>query len=216
MMRVCDYAAEFLAGRGVRDIFMVSGGGAMFLNDALGHHPRLRVVCTHHEQAAAMAAECHARLIDAPGVVNVTSGPGAINALNGVFGAWVDSVPMLVLSGQVKRETLLATYAFQDCASSATRRRMSSAWSGASQVRGVGGRGGVDPSPPGEGVAPRGERPVRAPAGSTSRSMFSRLGSTRDTGRFRRGHGAATGNRRRRAGASLREVLGASARRGGR
>jgi acetolactate synthase-1/2/3 large subunit len=109
-MRVADYIARTLADRGVRHVFLVSGGGAMFLNNAIGVEPRLRYVCNHHEQASAMAAEGYARVCGQLGVVNVTTGPGAINALNGVFGAWTDSVPMLVLSGQVKRATCLASY----------------------------------------------------------------------------------------------------------
>jgi acetolactate synthase-1/2/3 large subunit len=79
----------------------------MFLNDALGHQPDLQVICNHHEQASAMAAEAYARIAGSVGVINVTTGPGGINALNGVFGAWTDSIPLLVLSGQVKRETSL-------------------------------------------------------------------------------------------------------------
>jgi acetolactate synthase-1/2/3 large subunit len=89
---------------------MLTGGGAMFLNDAIGHEPRVQCIFNHHEQACAMAAEGYARITGMPGVINVTSGPGGINALNGVFGAWTDSIPMLVISGQVKRETLMATY----------------------------------------------------------------------------------------------------------
>jgi acetolactate synthase-1/2/3 large subunit len=107
-LRVAEYIARTLADRGVRHVFLVAGGGAMFLNNAVGGEPRLRYVCTHHEQAAAMAAEGYARVSGRVGVVNVTAGPGAINALNGVFGAWTDSVPMLVLSGQVKRATCAA------------------------------------------------------------------------------------------------------------
>lgn len=108
-LRVADYVANFLAMRGVRHVFMVTGGGAMFLNDALGFHPDITPVFQHHEQACAMAAEAYARVAGGVGVVNVTTGPGGINALNGVFGAWTDSVPMLVISGQVKRETCLAS-----------------------------------------------------------------------------------------------------------
>lgn len=109
-IRVADYIARTLADRGVRDVFLVSGGGAMFLNNAFGTEARLRYICSHHEQASAMAAEGYARVTGKVGVVNVTTGPGAINALNGVFGAWTDSIPMLVVSGQVKRETCMATY----------------------------------------------------------------------------------------------------------
>ena len=107
-IRVSEYIADHLARRGVRHVFLVTGGGAMFLNDAFGFHPDIQVVCNHHEQASAMAAEGYARLSGLPGVINVTTGPGGINALNGVFGAWTDSVPMLVISGQVKRETCMA------------------------------------------------------------------------------------------------------------
>jgi len=92
----------------------VTGGGAMHLNDSLGKAKEISYICAHHEQAAAMAAEGFARVSGTPGVVNVTAGPGGINALNGVFGAWTDSIPMLVLSGQVKRETCMATYGRTD------------------------------------------------------------------------------------------------------
>ncbi len=109
MIKLSDYVVQTLADWGVRHIFMVSGGGAMHLNDSIGKEGRVTYICNHHEQAAAMAGECYARIAQVPGVVNVTSGPGGINALNGVFGAWTDSIPMLVLSGQVKRETCMAT-----------------------------------------------------------------------------------------------------------
>jgi acetolactate synthase-1/2/3 large subunit len=105
MMRLSDYIMRRLADWGIRHIFLVAGGGAMHLNDSIGRESRIHYVCTHHEQAAAMAAECYARIGQTPGVVNLTTGPGAINSLNGVFGAWTDSIPMLVISGQVKRET---------------------------------------------------------------------------------------------------------------
>jgi acetolactate synthase I/II/III large subunit len=110
MIRVADYIAQFLVKHDIKHVFMVTGGGAMFLNDAIGHCEGLEYVCCHHEQACAMAAEGYARISGIPGVINVTTGPGGINSLNGVFGAWVDSIPMLVISGQVKRETCLATY----------------------------------------------------------------------------------------------------------
>jgi len=106
-MKLSDYITGRLVDWGVRHIFLVTGGGAMHLNDSIGHEPRIQYVCNHHEQASAMAAEGYARVSGLPGVVNVTTGPGAINALNGVFGAWTDSVPMLVISGQVKRETCM-------------------------------------------------------------------------------------------------------------
>ena len=104
-MRVADYIAQSLADHGVDTVFMVTGGGAMHLNDAMAREKRLTPVCCHHEQACAMAAESYFRLSGRLAAVNVTTGPGGINALNGVFGAWTDSLGMVVVSGQVKRET---------------------------------------------------------------------------------------------------------------
>lgn len=109
LINTATYLAHHLAANGYRHVFLVTGGGAMFLNDALCHEPGLSPVYFHHEQAAAMAAEAYARIATQPPVLNVTSGPGGINALNGVYGAWTDSIPMLVISGQVKRATCLAT-----------------------------------------------------------------------------------------------------------
>jgi acetolactate synthase I/II/III large subunit len=109
-MRVSDYIARRLVEFGVHHVFMITGGGAMFLNHAIGTNPHIWTIFNHHEQACAMAAEGYARITNQPGVVNVTSGPGGINALNGVFGAYTDSIPMLILSGQVKRETYIRTY----------------------------------------------------------------------------------------------------------
>lgn len=108
-MKLSDYVFSKLADAGIRQVFMVPGGAAMHLNDSIARERRLRYVCHHHEQAAAMAAEGYARVLGAPAAVSVTAGPGGINALNGVFGAWTDSIPMLVISGQVKRETCMAT-----------------------------------------------------------------------------------------------------------
>jgi acetolactate synthase-1/2/3 large subunit len=110
MVRLADYVVQQLVEHGVRHVFLVTGGGAMHLNDAIAREPRLAYTCNHHEQASAMAAEGYARITGTLGVVNVTAGPGGINALNGVFGAFTDSIPMLVLSGQAKRETSLASY----------------------------------------------------------------------------------------------------------
>ncbi len=109
-MKLSDYLVQRLMAMGARHVFLVTGGGAMHLNDSFGRTPSMSYVCHHHEQAAAIAAECYGRVSCIPGVVNVTTGPGGINALNGVFGAWTDSVPMLVVSGQVKRETCMSTY----------------------------------------------------------------------------------------------------------
>ena len=104
-MKLSAWLADWLADHGIADVFMLTGGGAMHLNHSFGTHPRLKTTFTHHEQALAMAAEAYARLNNRPAVVNVTSGPGGTNAVTGVYGAYVDSIPMLVISGQVKRET---------------------------------------------------------------------------------------------------------------
>jgi acetolactate synthase-1/2/3 large subunit len=110
MKRVSEQIADWLVRQGVEQVFSVTGGGAMFLNQALGGHPKLRCTFMHHEQACAMAAEGYARIAGKPAVVMLTTGPGSINALNGVYGAFTDSIPMIVLSGQVKRETCLSFY----------------------------------------------------------------------------------------------------------
>lgn len=109
MIRLADYVFEKIAER-TDKVFLVTGGGAMHLNDAVGRNKNLSYICCHHEQACSMAAEAYARVSGKLGVVNVTTGPGGINALNGVFGAWVDSIPMLIISGQVKRETCVRTH----------------------------------------------------------------------------------------------------------
>ncbi len=107
-MNISEQIADWLVDQGIDTVFTVTGGGAMFLNQALGSHPKLRTIFMHHEQACAMAAEGYARIAGKPAVVMLTTGPGAINALNGVFGAFTDSIPMIVISGQVKRETCLS------------------------------------------------------------------------------------------------------------
>ncbi len=108
MIKVSDYIAQRLKQvHGVEQVFMVSGGGAMHLNDSLGRE--LTYMANHHEQACAIAAEGYARVNQRLAVVNVTTGPGGINALNGVFGQWTDSVPVLYLSGQVKISTTVAS-----------------------------------------------------------------------------------------------------------
>ncbi len=99
-MRVSDYIFKFLTDRGVDTVFMVSGGQAMFLVDALYKHPTIKVICTHHEQAAAMAAEAYGRITGKLGVALVTAGPGSMNATNGLVGGWTDSAPMMIISGQ--------------------------------------------------------------------------------------------------------------------
>jgi acetolactate synthase-1/2/3 large subunit len=100
--KVSDYIADFFVENGIKTIFTVVGGGAMHMNDSFGHHPQLHCVYNHHEQASAMAAEAYFRINNEMAGLCVTSGPGAINALNGVAGAFQDSIPMIVVSGQTK------------------------------------------------------------------------------------------------------------------
>ncbi len=111
-IRLADYVADFLADHGVTDVFSVVGGGAMHLNDALGHHSGLKVTYDHHEQACAIAAEAYARLENRIAAVCVTTGPGGTNALTGVVGGWLDSIPMFIISGQVRYDTT-ARYALR-------------------------------------------------------------------------------------------------------
>lgn len=101
-IKVSDYIADFLVAHGIHQVFCVVGGGSMHLNDSFGHRKDMSVLYNHHEQASAMAAESYARIQGTPAALCVTSGPGAINALNGVTGAYQDSIPMIVLSGQTK------------------------------------------------------------------------------------------------------------------
>jgi acetolactate synthase-1/2/3 large subunit len=109
-MRVADYIAQFIAEheQTAKTVFMVSGGGNMHLIDALGRNMDLTYVCNHHEQACAIAAEGYARVSNKIGVAYVTTGPGGTNAITGVMGAWVDSIPMMIISGQVKFQTTIA------------------------------------------------------------------------------------------------------------
>jgi len=104
-IRVADYIADFLADNDITNIFTITGGGAMHLNDALGHNDRIKCIYNHHEQACAMAAEGYTRTNGKMTAICVTTGPGGTNALTGVLGAWLDSIPMIVISGQVKFET---------------------------------------------------------------------------------------------------------------
>lgn len=110
--RLADYVADFLVAHGVTDCFSVVGGGAMHLNDALGHKEGLKVTYNHHEQACAMAAEAYARIDNRIAAVCVTTGPGGTNALTGVACGWLDSIPMFIISGQVRYDTT-ARYAMQ-------------------------------------------------------------------------------------------------------
>lgn len=106
-IKVAKYISEFLVKNGITDCFMVTGGGAMHLDDAVGHQEGLHCVFNHHEQACAIAAEGYTRMTGKLSAVCVTSGPGGTNAITGVMGGYLDSIPMFVISGQVKRETTI-------------------------------------------------------------------------------------------------------------
>ncbi|MCR5792851.1 MAG: thiamine pyrophosphate-binding protein [Lachnospiraceae bacterium] len=111
-VKVSKYISQFLVDHGIKDCFMVTGGGAMHLDDAIGHQEGMHCTFNHHEQACAIAAEGYTRMTGKLAAVCVTSGPGGTNAITGVMGGWLDSIPMFVVSGQVKRETTI--WAAQD------------------------------------------------------------------------------------------------------
>ena len=102
-MKLSDYVVRFIAEQGVKHVFLVTGGGAMHLNHSLGAEPAIEPVCNSHEQASAICAEAYSKATNHLGVCMVTTGPGGTNAVTGVAGAWLDSTPMLIVSGQVKR-----------------------------------------------------------------------------------------------------------------
>ena len=100
-IRLSDYVISWLFQKGINTIFTVSGGGSIFLCDALSKDDRIKYICCHHEQAVSFAAEGYARANSKIGVGIVTTGPGGTNVLTGLAAAWIDSVPMLIISGQV-------------------------------------------------------------------------------------------------------------------
>jgi acetolactate synthase-1/2/3 large subunit len=102
-MKLSDYVVRFVAEQGVKHVFLVTGGGAMHLNQSLACEAAIEAVCNSHEQASAICAEGYAKATNHLGVCMVTTGPGGTNAVTGVAGAWLDSTPMLIISGQVKR-----------------------------------------------------------------------------------------------------------------
>lgn len=106
MIKLSDYVFQFLESKGIRQAFMLPGGGAMHLDDSIGKSG-IEYVCFLHEQGAAIAAEAYAQHTNTPGLVLVTSGPGATNAITGVTAGWIDSTPMFVISGQSKRADLV-------------------------------------------------------------------------------------------------------------
>lgn len=107
LIKLANFVADFFSANKIQDVFTITGGGAMHLNDAFGHHEGLHCTYNHHEQACAMAAEAYARLTGNIALVCVTSGPGGTNAITGVMGGWLDSIPMFVVSGQVKFSTTI-------------------------------------------------------------------------------------------------------------
>ena len=110
MLSLAAYTLDFLIHKQLNQAFLFTGGMAMHLNDALASENRIRTLCCHHEQACSLAAEAYAHVTGKPALVQVTAGPGALNAMTGVFSAYVDGLPMIVISGQSKRETLCETY----------------------------------------------------------------------------------------------------------
>ena len=107
MIKVSDYVIQYLEQLGVPHMFMLPGGGAMHLNDSLGNSKKIQYVVCLHEQACSIAAEAYARVTNKPGLLMVTTGPGGTNALTGVTAAYIESTPMIVLSGQVKRADMV-------------------------------------------------------------------------------------------------------------
>lgn len=108
MIKLSDYVIRFIADQGVKHVFLVTGGGAMHLNESLSRCPGIEPVCNLHEQASAIAAEAYSKATNRLGAAVVTSGPGSTNAITGVAGAWFDSTPLFVISGQVKRSDLIS------------------------------------------------------------------------------------------------------------
>lgn len=106
MIKLSDYVFQFLESKGIKHAFMLPGGGAMHLDDSIGKSG-IEYICFLHEQGAAIAAEAYAQHTNTPGLVLVTSGPGATNAITGVTAGWIDSTPMIIISGQSKRADLV-------------------------------------------------------------------------------------------------------------
>lgn len=119
-MNVSEYIFDFFANKGINQVFMVTGGQAMFLNDAVGKNKNYNIICTHHEQSAAMSADAYGRIMNKPAIALVTAGPGSVNAMNGVVGGYTDSSPMIVISGQsalsfvkYQNQTMIRQYGIQ-------------------------------------------------------------------------------------------------------
>ena len=107
-MKVSDYIIKFInRNMGVKDIFMLAGGGWMHLLNSLGKNKNINYICNLHEQGAAIAAEAYGQYTNNIGVAMVTTGPGGTNTITGVAAAWIDSTPMMIISGQVKRSDMI-------------------------------------------------------------------------------------------------------------
>lgn len=110
VVKISDFVIDYLVALGIKDIFLISGGGCIHLIDSIGKNKKIKFICNHHEQASAIAAESYSRITEKISACLVTTGPGSTNALTGLIGAWLDSIPVIFISGQVKRETI-ADYA---------------------------------------------------------------------------------------------------------
>lgn len=106
VVKISDFVIDYLVSLGIKNIFLISGGGCIHLIDSVGKNKRIKFICNHHEQASAIAAEAYSRVTEKIGACLVTTGPGSTNALTGLIGAWLDSIPVIFISGQVKRETI--------------------------------------------------------------------------------------------------------------
>ena len=107
-MNNSEFIINFLQKKGLNTAFGITGGGAMFLNEAFRKQKNLNFIFMHHEQSAAMAAEAYYRVNSKPAILSVTSGPGGTNSVTGVIGAWIDSIPMVVISGQVESKDMIS------------------------------------------------------------------------------------------------------------
>ncbi len=106
IIKISDYVIDYLISLGIKNIFLISGGGCIHLIDSIGKNKKIKFICNHHEQASAIAAESYSRVTEKISACLVTTGPGSTNALTGLIGAWLDSIPVIFISGQVKRETI--------------------------------------------------------------------------------------------------------------
>ena len=111
-MRVADYIIDYIYRHGTDTIFTLAGGGAMFLNDAVALHKKIKYICNHHEQACAFGAEAYAKTKGVPGACMVTSGPGSTNAITGLLEAWQNSIPVIFISSQAPRKFMGVTRQF--------------------------------------------------------------------------------------------------------